>query len=224
MPETLLPALLTAASATTACVLLSRALTAAVAAIRAPSVRRRQTAARACEAGRLAARAQTWFRSPVVLGGCEAPETGFAGVTFAALGLASDARGVRHTAVGRYRLIPVAPCATLAGCARLVGTDEPVAGGLLVVGTGETPAVAVLVLGPLVQVTLPQVPWGWIRSLTTPATDPLLPAEPVAAPAALPMHARPQRERRMPSWRSPKPTMRRRDSRRAPERAVHDRA
>ncbi len=217
MLETILPALLTATVATAACVLLARALTATVAAVRVPLLRRRHAAARAREAGWLAERAQQWVRSPAMLGGPESPETGFAGLTFDTLGVAADARGVRHTGIGAYQLLPIAPCATLAGCARLVGTEEPTTGGLLVVGTGETPdvAVTVLVLGPLVQVTLPTVPWGWIRSLTTPATDPLLPTriESAAEPAVLPrpMHARPQRERRMPSWRSPMPTTRRRD-------------
>lgn len=221
MLETIPPALLTATATTATCVLASRVITATVSAIRAPLRRRQHAEARAREAGWLAERAQQWVRSPAALGGPESPDTGFAGLTFDMLGVSADARDVRHTAVGVYRLIPVAPCATLAGCARLIGAEEPATGGLLVVGTGETPdvAVAVLVLGPLVQVTLPTVPWGWIRALTTPTADPLLPAEtepviePVAETAAesRPMHVCPQRERWMPSWRSRMPTTRRRD-------------
>ena len=142
---------------------------------------------------------------------------------------------MRRTAVGTYRLVPVAPCAILDRYAASVGADPCTSGGLLVVGTCERPdeAVAVLVLGPLVQVRLPAVPWAWIRDLTTPATDPLMPPATAVAPAtdplttpatavapARPLHTLPQRERRMPSWRSPKPTTRRRGTRRAPERAA----
>ena len=131
---------------------------------------------------------------------------------------------MRRTAVGTYRLVPVAPCSTLDGCAARVGAQVCASGGLLVVGTCEVPgeAVAVLVLGPLVQIRLPAVPWGWIRHLTTPATDPLMPPampDPAVVPTR-PLHTLPQRERRMPSWRSPKPTTRRRGVPRAPARAA----
>ena len=185
--------------------------------------------ARATEAGWVASLAQQWFRSPVILGGADAPASGFAGLTFDALGLTAALHhpDVRRTAVGTYRLVPVAPCAALDRYAASVGADPCTSGGLLVVGTCERPdeAVAVLVLGPLVQVRLPAVPWAWIRRLTTPAVDPLMPLMPLATPAtavapARPLHTLPQRERRMPSWRSPKPTTRRRGTRRAPERAA----
>ena len=176
---------------------------------------------REAEAGFVAAAVQRWLVTPAVLGGPAAGRVRFDAVTFDTLGLACGAARVRRTAAGTLRLIPVAPCAMLDGCAALVGSERPDAGGLLVVGTCETPgdAVAVLVLGPLVQVCLPDVPWAWIRALTTPASDPLLPAEPVATePVAaepkgvrVPARPVPQRERRMPSWRSPKPTARRRD-------------
>ena len=184
----------------------------------------RRVGARAAEVGFVAAAVQRWSLTPEALGGPAAGRAHFDAVTFDALGLAAGATGVRRTPLGTLRLLPVAPCATLDGCAALVGTEPPTAGGLLVVGTCETPAeaVAVLVLGPLVQVRLPAVPWAWIRALTTPAVDPLLPAvsTPVAVAKAARVPARhvPQSERRMPSWRSPKPTARRRD--RAPERAA----
>ncbi|HEX9951473.1 MAG TPA: hypothetical protein VGB53_06865 [Rubricoccaceae bacterium] len=154
------------------------------------------------------------------------PIDGFAVLSLDCLGLAADPRrpDVRRTAVGTYRLVRVAPCAVLDRYGARVGAEACTGGGLLVVGTCEAPdqAVAVLVLGPLVQVRLRAVPWAWIRSLTTPATDPLrslATPEPTVAPAR-PLHTLPQRERRMPSWRSPKPTTRRRGARRATERAA----
>ncbi len=196
----------------------------------APRARRRREV-RAAEAGWIAAAAQRWSLTPAVLGGPAAADAGFAGLDFAALGLSHDARhaDVRHTPSGTVRLLPIAPCATLDGCAALLGTDVAAGGGLLVVATDATPedAVAVLVLGPLVQVRLPHVPWTWVRNLMdaadAPAPAPSVPAPAVSAPVVraprrpgIPATALPQRERRMPSWRSPKPTTRRRD--RAPER------
>ena len=190
-------------------------------------VMQRQARARQVEAEHLGALAQRWLRSPAVLGGSADPAASFRSLTVAALGLRADPRhpDVRHTATGTYRLIPVAPCAMLCASAARVRAEASVGGGLLVVGTGGAPdaAVAVLVLGPLVQIPLPAVPWAWVRALTTPASDPLATSEaPTEVPPARAVRPPdPQRARRMPSWRSPKPTTRRRDtpaSRRAAER------
>ena len=223
---------------TLAAVLLARAVAALVWMTLAGTRARRLVEARAIEAGHIGALAQRWSLTPAMLGGPILPGEGFGAVTFDTFGLAHDPAhaDVRHTAVGSYRLIPVAPCATLSGCAALAGTEAPAGGGLLVVGTGEDPAdaVAVLVLGPLVQVRLPAVPWAWVRELTTPETDPLAARVKTPAPVGAPVvealvseaPARieapatrttrravdlPQRHRTMPSWRSPKPMTRRRD-------------
>jgi hypothetical protein len=221
-PSPLNTALLTALSATVAAVLLARGAVALAAVALAGPRARLRAETRAAEAGWIASAAQRWSLSPPALGGPVVPADGFRELTFAGLGLAHDAGrpDLQRTATGTYRLVAVDPCETLDGCAALAHTEAP-SGALLVVGTDEAPedAVAVLVLGPLVHVRLPRVPWRWIRELTTPATDPLVPA--VAAPSApdveyVPATSRPQRERRLPSWRSPKPTARRRAP--APER------
>ena len=223
-PAPLHAVLLIAFSVTLVAVVTSRLGAALATAVLAGPRAARRLRVRVAEAGFVAAAVQRWLVTPAALGGPAAGRVCFDAVTFDTLGLACGARGARRTMAGTLRLIPVAPCATLDGCAALVGAERPDAGGLLVVGTCETPgeAVAVLVLGPLVQVRLPDVPWAWIRALTTPTTDPLLPvlAVPVAVAKAARVPARyvPQRERRMPSWRSPKPTARRRD--RVPERAA----
>lgn len=161
-----------------------------------------------------------------MLGGPADAARGFHGLTVDMLGLPADPQHptVRHTASGTYRLLPVPPGAALDAAAERLGTETPAGGGLLVVGTGEAPedAVAVLVLGPLVQVPLDAVPWPLVRTLMTPPIDPLLPAEAPAeespepaveapAPRRVTETGTPQRERRMPSWRSPRPTTRRRD-------------
>lgn len=195
-----------------------------------PARRRRSARARATEAGWLAALAQRWFRAPAALGGPADPARGFRDVSVAALGLSPDPRdpAARRTASGTYRLIAVPPCAALRTVAERLGVEASVGGGLLVVGTGGRPgeAVAVLVLGPLVQVALDAVPWLLVRALTTPRADPLLPAEPTVAVRGKPVVAAPRRTRpldipqharRLPSWRSPKPTTRRRAARRATE-------
>ncbi len=188
-----------------------------------PSEARRRAQARATEAGWLAARAQLWLRTPALLGGPTDETRGFHDLTVDMLGLRPDVQQptVRHTASGSYRLLPVPPCAALTAAAARLCTEAPAGGGLLVVGTGDVPedAVAVLVLGPLVQISLDAVPWTLVRALTTPQIDPFLPtpAEMVAEPvlkAPARRHAAagtPQRERRMPSWRSPMPPTRRRD-------------
>jgi hypothetical protein len=129
---------------------------------------------------------------------------------------------VRRTPAGTYRLVPVAACGLLDGCAALIDVEAAAGGGLLVVGTDETPdeAVAMLVLGPLALVRVLEVPWEWIRQLTTPAADPLgidRVALPEPTVVYVPAGGRPQHDRRMPSWRSPKPTTRRRTPS-APER------
>ncbi|HEX8299203.1 MAG TPA: hypothetical protein VF594_08600, partial [Rubricoccaceae bacterium] len=156
----------------------------------------------------MASLAQRWLCSPPVLGGPDVPSEGFAGLTFDMLGLASAAAhpDVRRTVIGTYQLVPIPPGPALDGYAARIGAEACEAGGLLVVGTSETPdeAVAVLVLGPLAQLRLSAVPWGWIRDLTTPAADPLMPPVPTAAPVVTPvrpLHTLPQRARRMPSWR-----------------------
>lgn len=155
-------------------------------------------------------------------------------MSVAGLGLAPDPHSetVRRTASGAYRLLPVPPCAALRRAAERLGAEASLSGGLLVVGTGGEPgeAVAVLVLGPLVQVALDAVPWPLVRALTTPDADPLVPTEsPVEMPCETPVSkaprrastpATPQHAHRLPSWRSPKPTTRRRDVRRADRAAV----
>jgi hypothetical protein len=222
----LITALLTAFSVTLTSALLARGVVAAVGAQLAGPRASRRAEARADEAGWIAAAAQRWALTPAALGGPSEPAGAFRGLTFADLGLAADpARAdLRRTAVGTYRLL-AAEGDVLDSYATNLGT-EVAAGGLLVVGTDEAPedAVAVLVLGPLVQVRLPAVPWAWVRALTTPTADPLVaatPPKPTRAPGRAvvvrtPAPIRPQHERRMPSWRSPKPPTRRRDG--APER------
>lgn len=187
------------------------------------------------EAGWLAALAQRWLRTPTALGGPEDASRGFRDVDVAALGLSPDPRHrtVRRTASGTYRLLPVPPCAALLRAAEHLGAEASIGGGLLVIGTGgETgEAVAVLVLGPLVQVALGTVPWSLVRALSTPGTDPLLPVGPRTDVRGKPARtapgqkrgstpSTPQHARRLPSWRSPKPTTRRRDARPAAARAA----
>ncbi len=186
----------------------------------------------------MAAAAQRWSLTSPVLGGRTVTADGFEEITFGHLGLAHDRPDIRRTTVGTYQLLPVAAGAVLDGCAALVGAVALDGGGLIVVGTDEVPeeAVAVLVLSPLIQFRLPFVPWALLHGLTTPSADPLAPAvrtpdapEVVAedqtrpsretATGTRPSAGRPQRERRMPSWRSPKPMERRRRSS-APERAM----
>lgn len=219
----LLVAALLALAATAASVFLSEVAAALVVRLCRPSRARRRAQARATEAGWLAARAQTWFLTPAPLGGPADAARGFRDLTVADLGLCADPQHptVRHTASGAYRLLPVPPCAALHAAAERLGAEASVGGGLLVVGMDEAPedAVAVLVLGPLVQIPLDAVPWTLVRALTTPRADPLVPAAAPAMPTAeVPMPRRaaatpdtPQRARRLPSWRSPKPTVRRRD-------------
>lgn len=202
--------------------LIARAVTALVACALAGPRARRRLEAREAEAGHVAALAQRWSRTPAVLGGPILPGEDFGAVTFDTLGLTRDAchADVRQTAAGTYRLVCAGPGPELSAHAERFGAEAPAGGGLLIVGTRDAPeeAVAVLVLGPLVQVCLPDVPWEWIRRLTTPETDPLAaPAQP-ATPEPEPRHEAPrrasdlpQRTRRMPSWRSSKPATRRRD-------------
>ena len=215
----LLVALAAAFAVTAVAVLASRGLVGVVSVPLAGPRARRRMEARAAEVGWTAAAAQRWSLTPAKLGGPSAP--GFGELDFDALGLPHGPRhaSVRHTSCGTLRLLPVAPCATLDGCAALLGAEVSAGGGLLVVGTDTVPedAVAVLVLGPLVQVRLPHVPWAWVRDLMD-APPVAVPAPPVAAPAMraskrprVPAAALPQRDRRMPSWRSSKPTTRRRD-------------
>lgn len=206
-------------------VLVSCALTEALAPFLDGPRARRRMEARGVEAGNIAALAQRWSRTPAVLGGPVLADEGFGAVTFDTLGLHRDAHHarVRHTDIGTYRLLAVAPCETLSGCAALAATEAPAGGGLLVVGTCDQPdeAVAILVLGPLVQIPLPAVPWGWVRRLTTPVADPLMPraSTPSETPAVVTEAPRkkvrasevPQRARRVPKWRGPMPRTRRRD-------------
>jgi hypothetical protein len=221
----MITSLLTAFSVTLTSVLLARGAVAAVGALLAGPRATRRAEARADEAGWIAAAAQRWALTPAALGGPSETAGAFRALTFADLGLPADPAhpDVRRTAVGTYRLL-AAPSDALDSYATHLGTDVA-AGGLLVVGTDDAPedAVAVLVLSPLVQVRLSAVPWAWVRALTTPAADTLVAAAPskpapgpVRAVVRTPALVRPQHERRMPSWRSPKPPTRRRDG--APER------
>ena len=207
-------ALLTLSLALTlAAVALSTTLAVAIRTRRAGARARRVVASRETEAGHVAALAQRWSRTPAVLGGPVLPGEGFGAVTFDTLGLARDARhaSVRRTDIGTYQLLAVAPCAALDGLAATADTPPPAGGGLLVVGTCERPegAVAVVVLGPLVQIRLPDVPWAWVRDLMTRAVTPTA-CLPAPVPAARPATGGRPRQRAMPSWRSPKPTRRQR--------------
>jgi hypothetical protein len=165
-------------------------VTALAQALHTDRARARRMGARAQEALALGAAAQRWLLAPAVLGGSGGAAS-FAGVSLDALGMANNPLRptVRRTAWAEYRLIPVDRCATLDALAARAGTSS--SGGLLVVGTGATRAesVATLVLGPLVQVALPEVPWAWIASLTPPAA----PAE-AAAEAPAPAPVEPVRE------------------------------
>ena len=210
----LLPPLALSSAVTLAAVALSTAVSAAVWRSLAGARARCGIEARETEAGHVAALAQRWSRTPAVLGGPVLPGEGFRVVTFDTLGLARDARhaAVRRTDVGTYRLLSVASCEALDGHAASADTPPPAGGGLLVVGTCERPegAVAVLVLSPLVQILLPGVPWAWIRDLMTRATLPATVRHPASVPSVRQASGGPKRQRAMPSWRSPKPTRRRR--------------
>lgn len=213
----LLVAALIALAVTAASVLVSEVATALIVRACRPSQARRRAQARATETGGLAARAQRWLLTPPGLGGPADAAGGFRGLTVAALGLCADPQrpAVQRTASGAYQLLPVPPCAALRAAAERLGVGASI-GGLLVVGTDEAPeeAVAVLVLGPLVQIPLDAVPWPLVRALTTPRVDPLLTLE-TPTEALKPRRGAttdaPQRARRLPSWHSPKPTTRRRE-------------
>lgn len=135
--------------------------------VRTDVQQRRRLQARAEEAALVAAAVQRWAATPDAWGG--GASAGIARATLDAVGLANRplAPGVYATQTGCYRVVPVPPCAQLDRAAARMATEAPVGGGLLVVGTGgaSEDAVAVLVLGPLVQVALERVPWAWIRPL-----------------------------------------------------------
>jgi hypothetical protein len=166
-PTTLTVALLLASAALAVAILSARRGAALLLAVHADRRRSQRMEARTQEASWIGAVAQRWILTPAALGGGDAAST-FETVTLDALGLANDPLrpAIRRTDQGLYQLIPVGPCRTLASLAARAGTES--VGGLLVVGTGATRSecVATLVMGPLVQITLPEVPWAWIQSLT----------------------------------------------------------
>lgn len=123
----------------------------------------------------MAARAQTWWRSPRVLGGADR-RSGYRGLSFRALGLASDSQGRSWTETGVYRALPVPAGARLAQHAAAFGMDAPVGGALVLGcerGCDSSTAVAVLVIDGLMAIPLPTVPWGWVASLVRRATRPV---------------------------------------------------
>lgn len=153
-------------------VLVSSTAAAVVNALRAEWQARRRTRARADEVALIAAAAQRWRVTPGEWGG---PVTdAFAGASFESLGLPTlpfePTR--RRTANGTYRIVHVPACATLDLAAQRTGL-EPNGDGLLVAGwdpvTGDD--IAVVVLGPLVQVPLARVPWRWIADLDAQAEN-----------------------------------------------------
>ena len=119
------------------------------------------------EALALAARAQTWWRSPRWLGGADRASH-FRGLSFGALGLHADATARYWTEAGVYRVLPVPASRALAEIAAAIG-ETPPDGAALVLGCERgrpsREAVAVLALGGLVTVPLPEIPWRWVAWL-----------------------------------------------------------
>ncbi|MEL6616268.1 MAG: hypothetical protein AAFQ43_11050, partial [Bacteroidota bacterium] len=141
----------------------------------------------------LAARAQTWWRSPRVLGGADR-RAGYRGLSFRALGLASDRQDRSWTDTGVYRVVPVPSEARLMRHAAALGMDVPVGGALILGcerGQASSTAVAVLVIDGLMALQLPTVPWGWVASLVRRATMPVRAERQRPMPPAPPRRALP---------------------------------
>ena len=141
----------------------------------------------------LAAAAQRWRLTPAAWGG--APTDGFAGASFDAIGVERLPLhpGLRRTASGLYRVVPLPPCSALDRAAVRTGLD-PGGDGLLVIGWDPVSGVdqAVVVLSALVQVPLARVPWEWVATLSAAPRRPPPPAS-TSLPADPPRPIRPAR-------------------------------